>query len=70
MALKRLTIEIPEDSHTHLKVEAAKRGMTIKELVETALAEAGLLHGPSGWVGDESDPGPKIRKAIAEAKGK
>ena len=34
---KRLSIELSVDEHTEIKVAAAERGITIKELIEEAL---------------------------------
>lgn len=34
----RLSVDLPLEQHTHLKMQAAKRGLTMREYILTALA--------------------------------
>ena len=37
MSIKRVTAEVPKDLHDKAKVEAARRGVTLSEIVRDAL---------------------------------
>lgn len=50
--MKRTTVDLDDDVYRELKIRAAERGITMKELVETALRKA---------LAADNDPRPRQR---------